>query len=130
MVVRTMRFCILMTLCYVWKFSLKNAKKDEHAIFGLMLIRHIFKKLKSSIAVECNQVCNDDFQFHSFNCLIWEKLSELKNWTKEARPENFCQILKDFISGVVRKEVSFIAQKDLTLSLKLSRLLWVLVGEI
>ena len=54
-----------------------------------MLIRHIFKKLKSSIAVECNQVCNDDFQFHSFNYLIWEKLSELKNWTKEARPENF-----------------------------------------
>ena len=36
------------------------------------------------------------------------------------------------MSGVIRKEVSFIAQKDLTLSVKFKfpKLLWVLVGEI
>ena len=53
-----------------------------------MSMQFNFKKLKSSIAVECNQACNDDFRCHSLKNLITEKLCELNNRTKEARPEN------------------------------------------
>ena len=102
----------------MWKFSLKNAKKDEHAIFGLLLIRHIFKNLKSSIAVECNQVCNDDFQFHSFNYLIWEKLSELKNWTKEVRPDNFLSNSERFYVRSNKKRGDFHRTKGLNTEFK------------
>ncbi|CAH3167888.1 unnamed protein product [Pocillopora meandrina] len=84
-----MRFFISVTLCIAYEFFAQECKKDEHAIFGMMLRRHTFKKLKSSIAVECNRACNDDFRCHSFNYLITEKLCELNNRTKEARPENF-----------------------------------------
>ena len=83
-----MRLFILMTLCIVYEIFAQECKKDEHAIFGMMLRRHTFKKLKSSIAVECNRACKDDFRCHSFNYLITEKLCELNNRTKEARPEN------------------------------------------
>ncbi|CAH3162725.1 unnamed protein product [Pocillopora meandrina] len=84
-----MRFFISVTLCIAYEIFAQECKKDEHAIFGMMLRRHTFKKLKSSIAVECNRACNDDFRCHSFNYLITEKLCELNNRTKEARPENF-----------------------------------------
>ena len=84
-----MRFFISVTLCIAYEIFAQECKKDEHAIFGMMLRRHTFKKLKSSIAVECNRACKDDFRCHSFNYLITEKLCELNNRTKEARPENF-----------------------------------------
>ena len=83
-----MRLFILMTLCIVYEIFAQECKKDEHAIFRMMLRRHTLKNLKSPIAVECNQACNDDFRCHSLNNLITEKLCELNNRTKEARPEN------------------------------------------
>ncbi|CAH3168525.1 unnamed protein product [Pocillopora meandrina] len=85
----TMRFCIVIAVCYFNEIFAQECKKDEHAILGMMLRRHTFKTMKSSIAVECNQACNDDFRCHSFNYVISEELCELNNRTKEARPENF-----------------------------------------
>ncbi|RMX57862.1 hypothetical protein pdam_00021411 [Pocillopora damicornis] len=66
-VAMTMRLCILIAECYFNKIFAQECKKDEHAILGMMLRRHTFKKMKTSIAVECNQACNDDFRCHSFN---------------------------------------------------------------
>ena len=87
--VMTMRFCIVIAVCYFNEIFTQECKKDEHAILGMMLRRHTFKTMKSSIAAECNQACNDDFRCHSFNYVISEELCELNNRTKEARPENF-----------------------------------------
>ena len=84
-----MRFCIVIAVCYFNKIFAQDCKKDKHAILGMMLRRHTFKTIKSSIAAECNQACNDDFRCHSFNYVISEELCELNNRTKEARPENF-----------------------------------------
>ena len=56
--VMTMRFCIVIAVCYFNEIFAQECKKDEHAILGMMLRRHTFKTMKSSIAVECNQACN------------------------------------------------------------------------
>ena len=56
----TMRFCIVIALCYFNEIFAQECKKDEHAILGMMLRRHTFKTMKSSFAVECNRACNDD----------------------------------------------------------------------
>ena len=114
-----MRFFISVTLCIAYEIFAQECKKDKHAIFGMMLRRHTFKKLKSSIAVECNRACNDDFRCHSFNYLITEKLCELNNPTKEARPENFVPNSERYYVRSNKKRGEFHRPK-----FKLSKLLW------
>lgn len=84
-----MQFFIVIALCYVPEVFAQQCKRDGNAIFGMMLQRHTFRMMKSSIAVECHQACNNDFQCHSSNYVISEELCELNNRTKEARPDNF-----------------------------------------
>ncbi|PFX17154.1 hypothetical protein AWC38_SpisGene18533 [Stylophora pistillata] len=84
-----MHFLIVIALCYVHEDLAQQCKRDGHAFFGMMLQRHTFRTMKSSIAVECHQACNNDFRCHSFNYVISEELCELNNRTKEARPESF-----------------------------------------
>lgn len=84
-----MHFFIVIALCYVHEVLAQQCKRDGHAIFGMMLQRQTFRTMKSSIAVECHQACNNHFRCHSFNYVISAELCELNNRTKEARPESF-----------------------------------------
>ena len=67
----------------------QECKQSEYAIFGMMLRGHTYKKLNVSIPFECLPACNDDFRCHSFNYVISQRVCELSNRSKEARPENF-----------------------------------------
>lgn len=66
-----------------------DCKHSEYSIFGMMLRGHTFKKLNTSTALECLDACNHDFRCHSFNYVFSQRMCELNNRTKEARPENF-----------------------------------------
>ena len=41
------------------------------------------------MALECLHACNDDFRCQSFNYVFSQRMCELNNRTKEARPESF-----------------------------------------
>ena len=62
---------------------------SHYSIFGMMLRRHTFKTLNTSIPLECNRACNDDIRCRSFNYVIKKNVCELNNRAKEARPEDF-----------------------------------------
>ena len=103
----SMRFCIVIVLCYVYEVFAQQCKEGEHAISGMMLRGHTFRKVRSLIAFECHQACYNDFRCHSFNYVISEELCELTTALRRPDQRTLCQILKDFMSGVIRKEVSF-----------------------
>ncbi|KAL9961269.1 hypothetical protein ACROYT_G030178 [Oculina patagonica] len=64
---------------------------DIYSIIGMMLKRHIIKKMKTSISLECLRACNDDARCQSFNYVMLQNICELNNATKESRPEYFVQ---------------------------------------
>ena len=63
--------------------------RDEYSVYGMMLRRHIFKKTKASNWSTCVQACEDDIRCQSMNYVISQKICELNNRTKEARPYDF-----------------------------------------
>ena len=64
--------------------------EPEYSISGMMLRRHIYKKIKGApLGNVCLQECYRDVRCQSFNYVISKETCELNNRTKEARPENF-----------------------------------------
>ena len=62
----------------------------EYSILGMMLRRHIFKKITGApLGNVCLQECYRDVRCQSFNYVISKETCELNNRTKEARPEDF-----------------------------------------
>jgi len=62
----------------------------EYSISGMMLRRHIFKKITGApLGSVCLQECYRDVRCQSFNYVISKETCELNNRTKEARPEDF-----------------------------------------
>ena len=61
----------------------------EYSIFGMMLMRHNFKTMKTSSAMECLHACRDDVRCQSLNYVIGEDSCELNDRTNKARPEHF-----------------------------------------
>ena len=62
----------------------------EYSILGMMLRRHIFKKITgATLGDVCLRECYRDFRCQSFNFVISQGMCELNNRTKEARPEDF-----------------------------------------
>ena len=62
----------------------------EYSISGMMLRRHIFKKITgASLGDACLRECYRDVRCQSFNYVISRGTCELSNRTKEARPEDF-----------------------------------------
>ena len=82
-------FAVLLTCQMLCEVTAENCKHSEYSIFGMMLRGHTFRKLNTSIALECLYACNDDFRCHSFNYVFSQRTCELNKRTKEARPENF-----------------------------------------
>jgi len=62
----------------------------EYSISGMMLRRHIFKKITgASLGDACLRECYRDVRCQSFNHVISRGTCELSNRTKEARPKDF-----------------------------------------
>ena len=61
----------------------------EYSIFGIMLMRHNFKTMKTSSAVECLHTCRDGVKCQSLNYVFGEDSCGLNDRTNKARPEHF-----------------------------------------
>ena len=68
----------------------KCSADAEYSISGMMLRRHIFKKITGApLGSVCLRECYRDVKCQSFNYVISQSTCELSNRTKEARPEDF-----------------------------------------
>jgi len=66
------------------------SSEAEYSISGMMLRRHIFKKITGApLGDVCLRECYRDVRCQSFNYVISRGTCELNNRTKEARPEDF-----------------------------------------
>ena len=72
------------------KGETKQCSKEskETSEFGMMLQRHIFKRMVEPSYV-CLKECRLDLRCQSFNYVISKEMCELNNRTKEARPNDF-----------------------------------------
>ena len=59
------------------------------SISGMALHGFVFKKFSVTAAHECDISCKREITCQSYNYVMEEKICELNNRTKEARPENF-----------------------------------------
>ena len=70
--------------------SQDSCDKGEASILGMMLRRHIFKKITGAAFGDvCLRECFRDVRCQSFNYVFTQDICELNNRTKEARPEDF-----------------------------------------
>jgi len=63
--------------------------REERSISGMALQGFIFKTFFVRALHECDISCETEITCQSYNFVIGQKLCELNNRTKEARPENF-----------------------------------------
>ena len=61
----------------------------EHSIYAMFLRGHTFKTYKVRWPEECYLRCDEEVTCQSYNFHIGQKVCELNNRTKEARPEDF-----------------------------------------
>ena len=84
---------VLLALCHVFyevTAQQCNEQKGGKSIPGMMLQRHIFKRITgATLGNVCLQECYRDLRCQSFNFVISQDMCELNNRTKEARPEHF-----------------------------------------
>lgn len=74
--------------CNVEAQQCSRQSQKEASQFGMMLQRHIFKRMTAPSYV-CLKECRLDLRCQSFNYVISKEMCELNNRTKEARPEDF-----------------------------------------
>ena len=65
--------------------------KDVRSISGMMLRGHVFQEQNTASIFACSLLCNSNIRCQSINYVISCHLCELKNRTKEARPEDYVQ---------------------------------------
>ena len=63
--------------------------REERSINGVALQGFVFKTILVKEFHECDICCETEITCQSYNFVEREKLCELNNRTKEARPENF-----------------------------------------
>jgi hypothetical protein len=61
----------------------------ENSIGGMFLRGHTFKTYKVGWPAGCYLKCEEEVTCQSYNFVIGQKVCELNNRTKEARPEDF-----------------------------------------
>ena len=57
--------------------------------YGKALKGFTFEKFKANLPADCNPRCESERKCQSFNFVLGEKVCEVNNRTKEARPENY-----------------------------------------
>ena len=87
----------------------------EYSISGMMLRRHIFKKITGAhLGNVCLRECYLDVRCQSFNYVISKETCELNNRTKEARPKDFVPnsdryyFKRDKDRGILNRNIEFI----------------------
>ena len=63
--------------------------RTEISIPGMALDGFVFKRMSVTAPHQCDFSCEREVTCQSYNYVIGEKICELNNRTKEARPENF-----------------------------------------
>ena len=88
-------------------------EKVETSILGMMLRRHIFKRITGVLGDVCLRECFYDIRCQSFNYVISQYMCELNNRTKEARPEDIVPDSDRYYFGVDmnRGEFTIITKK-------------------
>ena len=81
-----------LTLYHIFCIASAQQCRDEYFICGMMLRRHIFKKMKALNWKPCVQACEDGIKCQSMNYVIGQEMCELNDRTKEARPEDFVPV--------------------------------------
>ena len=77
-------------LCYTAAQQLEATGQPEVSKFGMMLQRHIFKRITGAgLSDVCLRGCYADVRCQSFNYVFTQDICELSNRTKEARPEDY-----------------------------------------
>ena len=69
--------------------SANNQCREERSINGMALIGFVYKKFYARAFHECDISCERELTCQSYNYVVGENSCELKNRTKEARPEHF-----------------------------------------
>ncbi|KAL9969186.1 hypothetical protein ACROYT_G021373 [Oculina patagonica] len=77
----------------------------EYSVTGMMLQRHIYKKMRVSFGYDCLQACHQDITCQSFNYVISQSVCEFSDRTKEARPEDYMPNSDRYYLGRKRKRV-------------------------
>ncbi|XP_078382571.1 uncharacterized protein LOC144665240 isoform X1 [Oculina patagonica] len=82
---------VLLLLCQIfYGEATQECTEAEYSKFGMMLRRHIFKKIMGvSLSGLCLVDCYQDVRCQSFNYVISKYMCEFNNRTKEARPEDY-----------------------------------------
>lgn len=85
---------VLLTICLISKMYQIEAegqqcKPSERSVPGKALKGHTFKEFVVKAIVECQNSCENDPRFASYNYYIANKICELNSQTKEARPDDF-----------------------------------------
>lgn len=75
----------------------------EYSVTGMMLQRHIYKKMRVSFGYDCLQACHQDITCQSFNYVISQSVCEFSDRTKEARPEDYMPNSDRYYLGRERK---------------------------
>ena len=93
MTLQCVNFIVVFLLCqqsFVESAVEECSGDAEYSISGMMLRRHIFKKITGApLGDVCLRECYRDLRCQSFNYVISRGTCELNNRTKQARPEDF-----------------------------------------
>ena len=86
----TWTYCILHLLASFTALVMAGAQcRTEISIPGMALDGFVFKIMSATAPHQCEVHCEREITCQSYNYVIGEKICELNNRTKEARPQNF-----------------------------------------
>ena len=82
---------VLLVLCQLfYESATQQCSVAESSIYGMTLRGHVFKTItEASGGNVCLLECYRDVRCQSYNYVISQRMCELNNRTKEARPEDF-----------------------------------------
>lgn len=89
---RTLEHVFMLAKCFMILIGLTvgdQCKQSDVSTPGKALRNHIFKSVTVTGPFECHELCESDLQCHSYNFLIFGKICELNNSTKEASARDY-----------------------------------------
>ena len=86
----TWTYCILHLLASFTALVMAGAQcRTEISIPGMALDGFVFKIMSATAPHQCEVHCKREITCQSYNYVVGERICELNNRTKEARPLNF-----------------------------------------
>ena len=82
-------FCFFILAFFAGRVSANEQCRMEINIQGMKLENFVFKRMSASAPHICDIRCGQEITCQSYNYNRKEKICELNNRTKEARPESF-----------------------------------------